>query len=629
MQGDFRFGDWVVQPAQCRLSRDGQTLQVRAKVMDLLVYLAAAPGEVVSKERLLNEVWGSLEVSESALTRTVTELRQALGDSADAPRLLETIPKRGYRLIGSVEPLSAATPPPPPPPASKGRTGAALRVAVAATAALLLLAFASWAWFRGDARGTSVRLAVLPFDHLGDRGGREYLADGLAEDTTVSLGMIDPESLIVIGRTSTLRYRNTTKSLEEIGQELGVDYLVESTVRTDGDRLRLTSKLVRARDQALVWSQPYERKLTDVLGLDLALSTAIAEQIRFRISNETRASIERRQTRNAKAYDLYMRGRTLWMQRKPASNRLALEYYKAAIALDPRYALAWSGIADDHSASPVNGDADPAAVGALARDAAGEAVRAESELAEAQVSQALVDFWLSWNWSASERTLRHALTLNPGYALAHMQLGNVFSHSERHQEAREAIRRARALDPLDPMLHAISSQHALHARDYPGAIEYARQALGIDQEFWVGHMMLGQALERLGEHDAALQSLGRAEQLSGGNSKPVSTKGYVLAKAGRTTEARAVLDELKARRPGRYVPSYAIALVQAGLGDREALFQSLEAAFTANDVHLVFLPVDPKWDQYRNDPRFQALLEQCGFMTGGRRRSARAHDESH
>jgi len=592
MQTDFRLGEWLVQPDQCRLSKDGRTIQIRARVMDLLTYLADHPGEVVSKERLLDDVWGSQAVSESALTRTVTELRQVLGDSVEAPQLLETIPKRGYRLIGAVEPVPGTAV--VVLPAAKSRTHAALKVAITATIAALLFGFAWWAWPRGDTSGTSVRLAVLPFDELGDLQDREYLAEGLAEDTIVSLGMADPEHLSVIGRTSTLRYRNTTKSLEQIGRELGVDYLVESSVRTVNDRLRLTSKLVRAKDQALIWSQSYERDLTDVLGLHLVVSTAVAEQIRVRVTSETRASIERRQTRNAGAYEHYTRGRTLWLQRKPVTTQRALDYYKGAIALDPAYALAWSGIADAFAASPVNGDADPSVMGPPARNAAKEA----------------------------ERTLRRAIAVNSSYAFAHMVLGNVFSHSGRHREAIEEIRRAQELDPLDPMMYAISSQHALHALDYSRAVEYARQALAVDPEFWVAHMMLGQALERLGETDLALQSLSRAEQLSGGsNSKPVSTRGYVLAKAGRADDARAVLDGLITRSRTRYVPMYAIALVQAGLGDREALFKSLDAAYAAGDVHLIFLPVDPKWEPYRSDPRFSALLERCGFMTGGRGRS--------
>src|SRR5262245_40312585 len=263
---DFRLDDWLVQPAQCRLSREGRTLQVRPKVMDLLTYLAAHAGEVVSKEQLLNEVWGAQAVSESALTRTVTGLRQALGCvGADWPRLLETIPQRGYRLIGSVSSIRsdvAAIA-----PHQVRRTSGKTRLGFAVAAIGLVGAVVAWTWLRDSAPAPPVRVAVLPFDQIGDDPDRQYLADGLAEDTIVSLGMIDPERLIVVGRTSTRRYKGTTKSVTEIGQELSVDYLVEGAVRTEGDRLRLTPKLIRVRDQALVWSQSYERRLTNVLGL--------------------------------------------------------------------------------------------------------------------------------------------------------------------------------------------------------------------------------------------------------------------------------------------------------------------------------------------------------------------------
>ena len=196
-------------------------------------------------------------------------------------------------------------------------------------AASLLIGLATLSWLQGNAPVAPVRLAVLPFAQIGVEPGREYLADGLAEDTIVSLGMIDPARLIVIGRTSTLRYKGTTRSLQEIGTELRADYLVESTVRTEGNRLRLTSKLVRVRDQALIWTQSYERELTSVLGLQLEISAAIAEQVRVGISRETRASIERRHTRNPDAYDLYLHGRTLWNARKGVTTRRALDYYNA------------------------------------------------------------------------------------------------------------------------------------------------------------------------------------------------------------------------------------------------------------------------------------------------------------
>ena len=611
MTSGFRVGDWLVQPDQCRISTADRTVQVRAKVMDLLTYLAARPGEVVSKERLLDDLWGSQAVSESALTRTVTELRQALGDSADAPHLLETIPKRGYRLIGSVVLLAPAVDLtiPARPVRAQGRRRLSL-----ALGSVLVIALATLAWSRGNAPVAPVRLAVLPFAAIGIEPGREYLADGLTEDTIVSLGMIDPARLIVIGRTSTLRYKGTTKSLTEIGAELGSDYLVESAVQTEGNRLRLTSKLIRVEGEALIWSQSYERELNSVLGLQLEVGAAIAEQVRVGISREVRASIAHRHSRNAEAYDLYIRGRTLWLARNPNATLRAIDHYKRAIALDPDYALAWSGLADAYAAAPVNGDADPLVSRRLARDAVREALRAGADLAEVQTSHGLLNFWLEWHWPAAERAYRQAVGLNSGYALGHLALANVRSHSGRYSAAAEEMRRAREVDPLDPMMQAISSQHALHARDYPAAEDHARQALLVDPAFWVGHMQLGQVLAQMGQTELALESLVEAERLSGGNSKPVSTRGYVLAKAGRTGEARIVLEQLMARSRQRYVPKYAEALVYAGLGERESAFAALDEAYAAHDVHLVFLTVDPKWDDYRSEPRFNRLLERCGFV---------------
>ncbi len=545
-----------------------------------------------SKERLLDDLWGSQAVSESALTRTVTELRQAVGDSAEAPHLLETIPKRGYRLIGSVVPLAATAAAGDTIPA--GTVRAPRRWLSLALGSGLVVALATLAWSRGHTPVAPVRLAVLPFADIGVEPGREYLADGLAEDTIVSLGMIDPARLIVIGRTSILRYKGTTKSLKEIGAELGADYLVESTVRTEGNRLQLTSKLIRVEDQASIWSQTYEPKLDSVLGLQLEVSAAIAEQVRVGISRDVRASIANRHSRNAEAYDLYIRGRTLWNARNRHATLRALKYYESAIALDRDYALAWSGIADAHAAAPVNGDAEPLVSRRLARAAVREALRAGGDLAEVQTSQGLLNFWLEWNWPAAEQAYRQAVSLNSGYALGHFALANVRSHLGRHSAAAEEMRRARELDPLDPIMQAISSQHALHARDYPAAEEHARQALLVDPAFWVGHMQLGQVLAQRGQTELALVSLEEAARLSGGNSKPVSTRGYVLGRAGRTSEARAVLAQLMERSRQGYVPKYALALVHAGLGDRQSVLTALEEAYAANDVHLVFLTVDPK-----------------------------------
>ena len=411
-----------------------------------------------------------------------------------------------------------------------------------------------------------------------------------------------------------MRYKRTTKSLAEIGRELGADYLVESSIQSENGRLRITSKLIRVRDEVQVWSESYDREPTTMLGLQRELSTVIAQQIRTRLSPERLDALARRHTRNPDAYDLYLRGRYFGNQLTPATNKRAVEYFERATALDPNYSLAWSGIALAFGASPINSDVPPRQVAARARAAAEHAVRADPDLAEAQTSLGYVNFMLDWNWPAAEAALRRAIALDPNNVRAHVTLGHVLSQERRQNEAETALRRARELEPLNALVHAMSSQMAFQGRDYRGAVEHARQAIVVDPEFWIGHMVSGQAYEQLGQPDLALEAFNNAARFSGGNTKAISHRGYVLAKAGRTEEAREILKTLEGVSRERYVPPFALALVHAGLGERDAVFEWLERAYEARDVHLIFLTVDPKWDPYREDPRFAALLARCDFM---------------
>ena len=519
-----------------------------------------------------------------------------------------TAPAASTRVITEAKPVSAYRFTVPTRP----------RLTVGLLAVALLAGLVTWAWLGAGAPVSRVTLAVLPFENLSGDPEREYLADGLAEETIVSLGQIDPEHVSVIGRTSTMAYKRATKSVAEIGHELSADYLVESSIRAENDRVRITSKLIRVRDQVQVWSASYDREPTSMLGLERELSTAIAEQIRLRLSPERLDALTRRQTRNADAYDLYLRGRDFENQRKPVTTRRAIEYYERAIALDPGYALAWSGLATTYSGSSINGDAPPLEVWPRAREAAVQAVRAGPNLAEAQLSLGHVNWSFDWDWPAAEAAFRRAIVLDPNNATAHRQLGHALSQSGRHSEAQPAMCRARELDPLEPMAHALSSQVAFQARDYSAAVEHARQAIIVDPEFWIGYMQLAQPYEQLGKTELALEVLTNAVRFSGGNSKAISLRGYLLGKVGRANEAREVLRTLEAVSRNRYVPPYAMALVHASLGEREAVFEWLDKAYAARDVHLIFLPVDPKWDPYRADARFEALLARCGFTRTAR-----------
>jgi Flp pilus assembly protein TadD len=343
------------------------------------------------------------------------------------------------------------------------------------------------------------------------------------------------------------------------------------------------------------------------------LSTAIAEHVRGRLRPDSLAALARRQTPSADAYDCYLRGRYFWNQLTPATNARAVQYFERAIASDPDYALAWSGISLAALGASMNSDMPPAAVLARAKDAAARALTADPALPDAHAAMGYVGFLLEWDWVAAEAALRKAIALDRACALGHRMLGHLLSQTGRHVEARSALQRLCQLDPLYAMNHAMASQVAFQGRDYDSALEHARQAVVIDPEFWIGHMELGQAYERLGSTDLALDALMSASRLSGGNSKPISLRAYVLAKAGRADDARELLSMLDTVSRDRYVPPFAMALVHAGLGDREHMFEWLDRACAARDVHLIFLTVDPKWDPYRTDPRFQAILARCGF----------------
>ncbi len=349
-----------------------------------------------------------------------------------------------------------------------------------------------------------VRLAVLPFESIGAGSERDYLADALTEETISALGQLEPDRLSVIGRRSVMAYQHTRKTLVEIGRELDAAYLVESSIHSEGNRVRVMPKLTRAADQVQIWSASYDAEPASMLAFQRELGMTIAEQIRLRLSPQRLDTLSRRQTRNPEAYELYLRGRHFWNQLTPTTTRRAIELFSRATDLDADYALAWSG--------------------------------------------------------------RKAIALDASHAFAHRMLGIVLSHLGRHPDARQEMQRARELDPLYAMHHALSAQVAFAARDDQAAIQFARQAVVIAPEFWIGHIQLAQVLEQTGQLEQALESATDANRFSGGNSKAISLRGYIVAKQGRSHEAREVLRALEAVSRDHFVPPYAMALVHAGLG---------------------------------------------------------------
>ena len=404
----YEFGDYRLDLGKQMLSRAGVHIPLTRKVFETLHVLVKRAGQVIEKEDLIRVVWPDAIVEENNLNQNISTLRRVLGESRGDNRYIATVSGRGYRFVPEVRIHSSAD----------------------------------------VSQLEHIRIAVLPFENIGAGSDREYLAEGLTEETIASLGQIDPQRISVIGRTSVMSYKRTVKTLAEIGKELDATYLVESSLRAEGERLRITAKLIRVRDQLQIWSASYDSEPNSMLALQRELSQAIAEQVRLRLSPERLRALGRRQTQNAEAYNLYLHGRHFWQQLSPPTNRKAIEYFTHATELDPNYALAWSGLADCYTAGPVNGDAPPQVVWPRARETTMKALKAEPDLAEVQTSLGSLKFWLDWEWTAAETAYRKAVQLDPSYPLAHRMLGVALSHMGAHEEAQAAIRRARELDPL-------------------------------------------------------------------------------------------------------------------------------------------------------------------------------------
>ena len=435
--GAYEFGPFQLLTGDKQLLRAGKPVPLRPKLYETLLALVESQGHLVEKEVFLKRLWPDCFVDEAALAQNISKLRKTLaGNSAEGADHIETVSKRGYRFLVPVRVIGA----------------------------------------EASAAPSQVTLAVLPFENLGADPEREYLADGLTEEVIAALGRIDPEHLRVIGRTSMKVYKHTSKSLAEIGREVGAGFLVESSMRSEGARIRIISKLIRVHDQVQIWSTSYDSEPASMLEFQRELSMTIASEVRLRLSPERLESLARRQTLQVEAYDLYLRGRYIWNWLSPLTTKRAIEYYARATELDPDYALAWCGLADAYTVSPINGDADPLHAWPRASQAAERALANRPDLAETWNSLGTVRFWLGWDWAASEAALRKAIDLDPANALAHRDLAVVLSRTGRSQSARATARRARELEPLHAPHLAISAQMEFDARDYAAAIALASQS---------------------------------------------------------------------------------------------------------------------------------------------------------
>jgi TolB-like protein/DNA-binding winged helix-turn-helix (wHTH) protein/tetratricopeptide (TPR) repeat protein len=641
----YRFGDFELDVSAYQLRRRGRRVPIERLPMTLLITLVRQRGRLIPRDELIEALWGSevfVEV-DTGLHAAVRKVRIALRDSAEAPRFVETVPGRGYRfiahteeglpeLMGAQAPPPAARPDPPPPepvpaPAEESpirassplpdsrppRTHTTPLGIVTMTILGLACVAAVLALVRPS--DSTVRLGVLPFENFTAQAALDVLAEGLALETASTLGRVGP-GMQVVGHTSMQSYRASGKTLREIGRELNTAYLIEGALRAEGEIVRVTVTLIDTKDETQVWSQTYDRELTSLLRMQREVADTVAQQVRRTLSRHAAGELTA-STGSPAAYDAFLTGLALSARRTVDANRQSKESFERAVQADPGLTQAWARLVFIDTASLLNADADPAVVAIETQEYLRRVHEGGGNHLDVRFAAAYRDWLVTWDWPRAEAGLREVVRQDPSHIDATRILGHLLSQQGRHREADEAMARARALDPLDPLSHALSAQVSFQARRFETALEHADRAIALAPGLWIGHMQRAQALEALGRHHEAGETLERTELLSGRNSKAVALRAYVMARNGQHDAARAVLEGLLALRQTRYVPPFTIAQVYLGLGEVEQVRAWLERAEQQRDAHLMYLAVDAKWDAVRGDPRVSAVLQRSGLLAGG------------
>jgi TolB-like protein/DNA-binding winged helix-turn-helix (wHTH) protein/Tfp pilus assembly protein PilF len=628
----LRFGVFELDLLAGELRKHGLRVRLQEQPCQVLAMLLSHAGEVVTREQLQKKLWSAdtFVDFDHGLNRAISKIRKALSDSADSPRFVETVARRGYRFLPLVKvsevtsPLSPEPAPLPHPTAETGpnftsnpavrRTPITLPVWYASVFLLLLLIASLAAWkFRFGNRAVHVirSLAVLPLESLSNDASQDYFADGMTDELISDLGQIS--ALRVISRTSVMSYKHARKPLPQIGRELNVDAVVEGTVLRSGDRVRITAQLIEASADKHLWSQSYEGELRDTLALQNKVARAIADEIRINLNPQEQAALKSVKVVNPGAYESYLKGRYFWNKRTANGLKVALAYFKQAIDEDPSYAQSYSGLADTYA---LLGDwqyAEMTSKEALpkAKTAAVKALELDGMLGEAHNTLAFCFDAFDWDFDSAGKEFRRAIELNPSYATAHHWYAWHLSLLGRYDEAIAEMRSAKNLDPLSLIINADLAELLLIAHFYDESIRQSRKTIEMDPNFALAHNQLGQAYLQKSMHDEAVTELQKAVQLSGGSPTCIASLARAYAASGKRGEAINLLSELKSRSNPNYSDASEIAVIYAVLGDSDQAMNWLQRGYEERFNPSALLR--PGFDPLRSDPRFQELMRRIGL----------------
>jgi TolB-like protein/DNA-binding winged helix-turn-helix (wHTH) protein len=610
LAGRFTVGDWTIAPELNSLERDGQTVRVEPKIMQVLVTLAANPGEVVSKEQILRRVWPGTFVTDEVLTRSVSELRKVFDDNPREPTYIRTIPKGGYQLVALVGDRGT------------GRDGALPQrwwqpkrwLLVTAAAIVLLGAVASFYFltYKQDIASKSqiTSLAVLPLTNLSGDAGQDYFVDGMTDELITNLAKI--ESLRVISRTSVMQYKGAHKPLPEIARALNVNLIVEGTVLRSGDRVRITTQLIDGKSDVHLWAQDFHRELRDVIGLQSDIAQAIASEIRVEMTREDLARLAAGRRVDPDAHDAYLRARYQWNKRTGRDLNDSIALYQQAIAADPKYALAYAGMADSYIVLENDGKVSAVEANPIIRSAAMKAVEADPNLADAHMVLGQVRE-TEWDWAGAEREYRRAIELSPGLARAHHWYAILLIELHRPSEGIAEIERAVDLEPLTENLYLSQSRIYYLARQYDRALRPLRMLKELGKESAAVHELSGFVYWGKQIYPEAISEFQISSSAEPGEPEEWALLTYAYARGGRRKEALGTLAKLNQLSDNRFVQPCWMSVAWMGLGDKDKALYFLNEAYRIRSSGLPSLIADPVFDPLRDDPRFAEVLHRLGL----------------
>jgi TolB-like protein/DNA-binding winged helix-turn-helix (wHTH) protein/Tfp pilus assembly protein PilF len=627
----LRFGVFEVDLRAGELRKHGVRVRLQEQPFQVLAMLLARPGETVTREELRNRLWTpeTFVDFDHGVNKAVNRIREALGDSATSPRFVETVARRGYRFIadvtvvekgahrggleagaGDLVPVADASTAPVAAPTGRLRRWypwTMVAVALALASVVLIV------WLRqSTSQAAPIRsLAVLPLENLSGDSSQEYFADGMTDELIATLGQIS--ALRVISRTSVMPYKRARRPLSQIARELNVDAVVEGTVLRSGGQVRITAQLIEVSDDKHLWSETYEGDLRDTLTLQNRVARAIAEQIRINLNPQERATLQIGRVLDPQAHEAYLKGRYFWNKRTGADLEKAREYFSDAIDRDPKYAQAYSGLADTYA---LMGDWEygvltPKEALPRAKAAAVTALQLDDGLGEAHVSLAFCQDAFDWDLKSADTEFRRGLELNPGYATAHHWYAWHLALLGRNDDAIAEMKRAQGLDPLSLIINADLAELLLIARLTGESIQQSRKTIEMDANFPLAHNQLGVAYLQGNRPAEAIPELQKAVQLSARSPTCTANLARAFIMSGRRGEAVQLLDDLKQRSRASSSNASEIAMIYAALGDNDAAMTWLEKGYEERFNPSVLLR--PGFDPLRADARFQSLERRVGL----------------